>query len=404
MQPEEFTSHIVFEKLEQFKQALDSDNAKEKIGIEHFSFFDMAYQFLIDRLKLTIPILVQRTELKALASEIEAGTVQINSYLGNNNAGHITNAKNSFNSALSRVRNFPMPLSKGDFNFSKVIAGFQKTVEDSYKSIDDENKKLQESLKTIQQDLEDKNKQVTDLQKQLVSKEIEIQNVLTKYNTDFEAEKTKFNNNFDADRKSFKEQIESDKENYQKEFEEQKTDLENQTNQIIEQLQSKLDEAKKIVNIVGNVGVTGNYQNIANYHKRSANMFRWIGFTIMMIMSGLLIWTIIDLSNESFDLYKSIVRIIATSILTYPAIYASKESSKHRTLETKNRNLELELASLGPFIELLPEDKKNIIKEELVHKYFGNGSSTDSEKESEDDVSISGLEKILKALTPFLKK
>ena len=124
----------------------------------------------------------------------------------------------------------------------------------------------------------------------------------------------------------------------------------------------------------------------------------------MTVMSGLLIWTIIDLSKEGFDLYKSIVRIVAATILTYPAIYASKESSRHRILETKNRNLELELASLGPFIELLSQDKKEKIKEDLVYRYFGNGLSEENEKESEEDVSINGLEKILKALLPLIKK
>lgn len=102
MQAEKFTNHIVFEKLEQFKQALSTENAKEKISIEYFSFFEMAYLFIADRLKLTIPVLVQETELNQLASEIEQGTVQLNNFWGNNNVGHITNAINNFNSGLNR--------------------------------------------------------------------------------------------------------------------------------------------------------------------------------------------------------------------------------------------------------------------------------------------------------------
>jgi len=55
-------------------------------------------------------------------------------------------------------------------------------------------------------------------------------------------------------------------------------------------------------------------------------------------------------------------------------------------------DLELELASIGPFIELLPEDKKESIKKELVKKYFGNQIQS-SESKEEDDVSINALEK-----------
>ncbi|WHF51879.1 hypothetical protein QGN23_01045 [Chryseobacterium gotjawalense] len=416
MQSESFTNHTVFEKLEQLKQSLLSENAKEKIGIENFSFFETAYLFINDRLKLTIPILVQETELASLASEIEAGTVQVNTYLGNNNAGHIANAINNFNSALNRIRSFPMPLSKGDFDFSKVIANFQKTVEEAYKTIEADNKKLQEDLKTIQEDLEEKNTQISTLQQQLANKEVEIQNVLNNYNTEFEtiktnnsstfeAEKKKFNDNIEADRKTFIELIDTDKEAYKKEYEKQKSDLESQTAETIKGLQSKLEEAKKIVNIVGNVGVTGNYQKIAEQHKNSANFFRWVALGFMVIMSGLLIYSIIELSSADFNLYKSLVRILAASVLTYPAIYASRESTKHRNLETQNRNLELELASIGPFIELLPEAKKETIKEELVKKYFGQQTNIHSDtKDSNDDVSINGLEKILKAILPFIKK
>ena len=40
MTPEIFTNHIVFEKLEQLKQILASENAKEKFGIDNYSFFE----------------------------------------------------------------------------------------------------------------------------------------------------------------------------------------------------------------------------------------------------------------------------------------------------------------------------------------------------------------------------
>nr|WP_294901295.1 hypothetical protein [uncultured Pedobacter sp.] len=414
MQPENFINHTVFEKLEQLKQALSTENAKEKVGIENFSFFETVYLFINDRLKLTIPILIQEAELTALASEIEAGTVQINSFLGNNNVGHITNAINNYSSALNRVRNFPMPFSKGDFDFSKVIATFQKTLEEAYKTIEADNKKLQEYLKKIQEDLLQKNTQISTLEQVLTTKEVEIQNVLNNYNTEFEnikannsntfeAENKKIKDSIEADRKIFKELIDTDKDSYKKEYEKQKLELETQTAEIIKSLQFKLEEAKNIVSIVGNVGVTGNYQKIAEQHKISANIFRRIALGFMVLMSGLLIYSIIELGNADFNLYKSLVRILAASVLTYPAIYASRESTKHRNLETQNRILELELASIGPFIELLPEAKKEAIKEELVKKYFGQQASIASERKDEDDVSVNGLEKILKTILPFIK-
>jgi hypothetical protein len=416
MIPENFRTHPVFEKLEQLNQSLNADNAKERIPVADTAFFDAAYKYISDRLKLTLPILVQEAELNALSNEIDAATQQINSFVGNNNTGHISNAINNFNSAFNRIRNFPFPLSKGDFDFSKSVASFQQATQVAYENLKAANAKLTEDLSTAQANLEAKQTQLATIEQKLAAKELEIQNVLTRYNTEFETlkttansevetEKKRFNADIEADRKLYKEQFEAEKENNKKTFEEQKSEFENQSITIINNLNSKLAEANKIVNIVGNVGVTGNYQNIANENKKTADFFRWVALGFMIAMSGLLIWSIIEISrNGEFNLYKSLVRILAAAVLTYPAVYAARESAKHRKLETQNRNLELELASIGPFIELLPEDKKQKIKEELVNKYFGNHNSVPDTKEDEEDVSVNALERIFKAVLPFIKK
>lgn len=416
MKPEAYKSHLVFERLEQLRQSLSAENLGEKIGIENFSFLETVFLYIKDKLNLTNAILVQEAELTNLASEIEAGTNQINTFIGNNNIGHITNAINNLNSAITRTRNLPIPLSKNDFDFSKSVAHFQQTVQSAYEGLQVLNNKLKVDLEAAQNNLVTKQQKIEALEKQLADKQTEIQNVLIKYNSDFEtlkananttieAERKKFSDNFEVDRKAFKEAIDTDKETFKKAYETQKTAFDTESEAIIEKLELKLAEANKIVNIVGNVGVTGNYQNIANQHKLSANFFRWIALGFMIVMSGMLIYSIIELSNADFNLYKSLVRILAAAVLTYPAVYAARESSRHRNLETQNRNLELELASIGPFIELLPEDKKQKIKETLVEKYFGKTSSLDAERKEEgDDVSISGLEKILKTILPYIKK
>lgn len=415
MKPDAYKSHLVFERLEQLRQSLSSENLSEKIGIENFSLLETVFHYIKDKLNLTNSILVQETELTILASEIEAGTNQINTFIGNNNIGHITNAINNLNSAITRTRNLPIPVSKNDFDFSKSVAHFQQTVQSAYEGLQSLNNKLKVDLEAAQNDLVAKQQKIVTLEKQLTDKQTEIQNVLIKYNSEFEAlkvsanstveaERKKFSDNFEADRKLFKEAIDTDKEAFKKAYEAQKNTFDSESNSIKEQLEQKLADANKIVNIVGNVGVTGNYQNIANQHKDSANFFRWIALGFMIIMSAMLIYSIIELSNTDFNLYKSLVRILAAAVLTYPAVYAARESTRHRTLETKNRNLELELASIGPFIELLPEDKKQKIKETLVDKYFGKSTSLDSDgKEDSDDV-VNGLEKILKTILPYIKK
>ena len=125
----------------------------------------------------------------------------------------------------------------------------------------------------------------------------------------------------------------------------------------------------------------------------------------MTAFTILLVWTIYDLSSNGFNWVKSLIRILAAAALSYPATYAARESSRHRKLETINRTAELELAALSPFIELMPMEKQQIIKEKLVDKYFGNGSSDSITKAAEEEgLSIGGLDKLIKVLLPLLKK
>ncbi|MEP2669025.1 MAG: hypothetical protein ABJH04_08520 [Cyclobacteriaceae bacterium] len=404
MTSENFKNHQLFEKIEQLSQRLNEDEPKEKIDLEKLSYFKSTHQYISDRIKLTIPILVQEAEMNALSNEIEEGHQQINSFLGNGNVGHINNATNNFNSALTRTRNFPLPYSKNDFNFSKEIADFQNLVSEKYEQLKTKNEELISTHESFKSDLESKNQELQRLIKLIESKEAEIQNLNSNFQTEFTGIKTKAVQEYETDRKVFRTEIDTDKKAFKEEIEALKELIDSDTTSLIEKLEEKLGEAKKIVNVIGNVGVTGNYQIIANEHKKSADFWRWIAIIFMAVFSGLLVWTIIDLSSSGFDWTKSLLRLIAAAALSYPATYAARESSKHRKHETTNRTAELELASINPFIEILNEDKKQNIKEKLVDKYFGNNHLNSIAEGKEEEVSISGLEKILKAVLPLLKK
>ncbi len=416
MNTNEFENHLVFEKLEQLKTRISEDVVRGKIELDKLNFYDSFSKYISDRLKLTIPVLVPVAELNAMAQEVEAGFVQINSFIGNSNVGHLNNADANFNSALTRVRNLPIPFSRNDFNFSKIISSFEDIVKTKYKLIEDENTALKEELKKIQNDIVSKQNEITRISNLLTTKTTEINNITSNFQTSFnniqttanqniENDRKAFRNEITADRNIFRNEITNDRALFRKEIDDKITNIETDTTKTVEHINTKLDEAKKLVNVIGNVGVTGNYQNIANQHKTSANFWRILAILFMSVLSGLLIFAIWDVSSANYDWIKSLIRVIAAAALSYPATYAARESSKHRKLETVNRKLELELASLTPFIEMLPEDEKRKIKAKLADRYFGNHFDLDEERDyKNEELSLGGFEKILKAVMPFLKK
>lgn len=406
MTPTEFEKHQVFEKLDQISSRIEEKELRELIGVDSINFFETAIGYLKDRLKLTIPTIVQESELTNISKEIENSLTQINSFVGNKNTGHITNATNHLYTATSRVRNLPLPFAKNDFNFSKNIANFEKITKEKYVLLETENKELKKQFDALTKKLEETDKALENVNTTLKQKELEIQNLNKSFQTNFETIKTSATQNYEQDRKTFRAEFDTSKKTLADEVERLKSEINTGTDQIIKDLEAKLEEAKKIVGVVSDKAVTGNYQKVANSHKATADVFRGIAIILMIGLSGILIYTIWDISGDTFDWTKSLIRILAAAALSYPATYAARESSKHRKLEVLNRKAELELTAINPFIELLPEPKKQAIKEKLVEKYFGNSGHllNDLDDKKEEDVSVSSIERIIKTLIPFIKK
>jgi DNA repair exonuclease SbcCD ATPase subunit len=406
MAPTEFENHQVFEKLDQISSRIEEKELRKLIGVDGINFFETAISYLKDRLKLTIPTIVQEAELTNISKEIENSLTQINSFVGNKNTGHITNATNHLYTATSRVRNLPLPFAKNDFNFSKNIANFEKITKEKYDQLETENKELKEQFDALSKKLKETDEALENVNKTLEEKELKIKDLNESFQKEFDRIKTSETQKYKQDREAFRVDFDKFKETLAEEVKKLKSEINTGTDQIIKDLEAKLEEAKKIVGVVSDKAVTGNYQKVANSHKTTADVFRVIAIILMICLSGILIYTIWDISGENFDWTKSLIRILAAAALSYPATYAARESSKHRKLEVLNRKAELELTAINPFIELLPETQKQTIKEKLVEKYFGNSGNlmNDLEDKKEEDVSLSSIERIMKMLLPFIKK
>jgi len=96
----------------------------------------------------------------------------------------------------------------------------------------------------------------------------------------------------------------------------------------------------------------------------------------------------------------TLYRIISAIIFAVPAGYLGFESNRHRREEIRMRRLELELASLGPFLEQLEPDKSAQIREALAAKYFGSGLDDNQHGQ----VSPTNLLELLKQLIDVLLK
>lgn len=120
-------------------------------------------------------------------------------------------------------------------------------------------------------------------------------------------------------------------------------------------------------------------------------------------MVGLITFAIIAFLNAvtvEFNIGKFGARLFAAIAFGILAAYSAREADKNGGLESKNRQIELELASIDMYLSKLPEENQIEIKIDLARKWFGNISAMEKDKKDNlNAISTDLLKMVLDNLT-----
>jgi len=163
--------------------------------------------------------------------------------------------------------------------------------------------------------------------------------------------------------------------------------VESSTKKIVDELfidlEDKKEQAENIVNAIASTGMTGGFQKVANNAEESKK--RWQKLTVFSL-AGLISFAIIAFFGTiepTFQLGKFGARAFVALSFAILAAYAAKQADKNSEIEKKNRKLELEFASIEPYLSKLPIDKQNLLKEKLAEKWFAQNDEQIAFKELE---------------------
>ena len=165
-------------------------------------------------------------------------------------------------------------------------------------------------------------------------------------------------------------------------------------------LKKRKKEVDDIFGAIGSAALAGNFNDIANRERTSANNWRKIAFGFMVAM-GLIAVTafVYTLIENTVNWETFLFRLGTVLIIAVPAFYAANESSKHREREKLIRKNFLELSSIDAYLVHLPEQQRNEIKGKLSEKFFGVPEVHEkTESVSKKDL-FSLLEKVIKDFT-----
>lgn len=299
-------------------------------------------------------------------------------------------------------------------SFTRSLVEFKSLAEKSFSEMKKEKDELVESVEKIAEKSISQKEKLDSLSKEIERFDQGISGSLNNFNERFEEAENKYTSQLDSKLSEFNELYDDYSDAFDSKLEESiganrekvsnlisahnaqyEQQLKSQKEEANSVLEEKRAEASNLLQIIGNIGITGNYQNIANDEKSAADNWRWIALSLMIGMVLIIGITIFISAANGFDWKLALFRVGAAFVLAIPAAYAAKESAKHRALENHNRRAELELASLDPYLEKLPEETRHKVKEELTKQFFGLNTL---QEKSEEPVSNKAIFELLKSV------
>ena len=128
------------------------------------------------------------------------------------------------------------------------------------------------------------------------------------------------------------------------------------------------EQAAELVSIIGNTGLIGRFQEVANHEKKAADNWRWAAAALFMAGIAASVATLLVYGVEA--------RVLISIPLIAFGAFAAFESRTHRKREHLNRDLELQLASLDAYLESLDKAKAQEIKSAIAPRFFvGRGKA-----------------------------
>jgi hypothetical protein len=216
---------------------------------------------------------------------------------------------------------------------------------------------------------------------------------------------TEANDEYSSEKEKVLSQIE---EQYKENSEQFKKHLEENAAAVLLKLNDKLKEAQDIVHVIGNTGMVGGYQTVANEEKESAQKWNKIAMGSMVGLIAFAIAAFCLTFNDGLHWGHISSRIFVAVTFGVLLAYAAKQAEKHREIERRNRRTELELASINPFISELPEDIRQEIKRELANRMFGKTDvkldSNDGSLQITPDLLKASMENVKMVVEAFMKK
>ena len=322
-----------------------------------------------EKLKILIPILESRingmgsiicnpTYLNNIFSYLSNIQSYVNSDIASPSSGYYGNIPGQIDNIVAQLLYIPaVDKTTAKQSLGQIISTYKKQNENIIEKIKQEKDGLEKEVSTLKQ-------KVAGLETQIKNKEQELITLAENFKQQFtssqnlrdQTARTKLDDTlqlWDEAGRKYSEQIKNNEEEIQKKFDEKYEDLKQQTISIIEYMEGRQEEIKKIYGLVGEIVSCGEYKKYAQREHSFANITFWSAFILMCISASVLIgaMTYDIFWQKNFSWISLLTKLPIAIILLLPASYMAIESRRHRNQEIALRDFEIKIANIDPYLK-----------------------------------------------------
>ncbi|MER1972675.1 MAG: hypothetical protein ABS880_02815 [Psychrobacter alimentarius] len=168
-----------------------------------------------------------------------------------------------------------------------------------------------------------------------------------------------------------------------------------------EQLQTINDKNSELDTLLGNAAgrvIVSEYALSAEQERKAANWLRICSLVCMILIVAIAGYSFWESIHQSFDLSNSLLRLALVFLLSVPAAYLARESTKHRQQQYTHLQTSLDLKAINPYIASLPDEEQHRIKAEIAQRIF---APKDFQSISNESYPINSQEVIMALISKF---
>ena len=418
---DDFIKHPVFQKTQDMLNAVSESGFAFDINDDVRAVLDrlrVCGRFVETRINQADPLLAPTLTLNNMAAQITTICNEVNAFKGNKNQAHIMNCQKTIDALIQNV--MMIPIAEGQ----EVVKSNKVAAEEYWKLMADAVKTVKESQKEVQEKFDAANQKMGELNKGIESQKVRLDAITSQFQNQFsEAQESRIGKfseflKVKGEEVAVGEKARSEAFNLlfsgvHKDVADLKnvaglelkaliTNLMNDGANALSILNNHKIEVERLVGVITNTGWVGGFQKIANEERESAGKWEMGAIWSMIGLTVFAAITLFLTFKNGFNWGSFAARVFVTLTFGVLAGYCALQAEQRRKNERRNRRLELELASMNPFLASLPEASQNDIKKGLAEKYFGQNDPVTEKGEKITPTNLFDLLKIV--ITNLTKK